>query len=53
MEIITGRYTIKQIFKDHWAAFLKKYQRGIPEPDKLRPYFYLKPELMAFWSFPR
>jgi len=30
MEIITGRYTIKQIFKDHWPDFLKKYRKGIP-----------------------
>ena len=31
MEIITGHYTIKQIFKDHWSGFLEKYQKGIPD----------------------
>lgn len=31
MEIITGHYTIKQIFKEHWSEFLKKHQKGIPD----------------------
>lgn len=31
MEIITGKYTIKQIFKEHWSEFLKKYHKGIPD----------------------
>ena len=31
MEIITGKYTLKQIFKDHWSDFLKKYQKNIPD----------------------
>jgi len=25
MEIITGHYTIKQIFKDHWSKYLEKH----------------------------
>lgn len=31
METITGKYTIKQIFKDHWHDFLKKHRDSIPE----------------------
>lgn len=31
MEIITGKYTIRQIFKDHWSDFLKKHQKSIPD----------------------
>jgi hypothetical protein len=31
MEIITGKYTIKQIFKDHWPDFLRKHRKGIPD----------------------
>lgn len=31
MEIITGKYTIKQIFKDHWPNFLEKHHKGIPD----------------------
>lgn len=27
MEIITGKYTIKEIFKDHWGEYLEKHPR--------------------------
>ena len=31
MEIITRKYTIKQIFKEHWPECLNKHQKGIPD----------------------
>lgn len=30
METISGHYTIKQIFKDHWDDFVKNHGAGIP-----------------------
>lgn len=31
MEIITGKITIKQIFKDHWESVLAKHRDSIPD----------------------
>lgn len=31
MEVITGKITIKQIFKDHWESILAKHKEQIPE----------------------
>lgn len=58
MEIISGHYTIKQIFKDHWDKFLSKHEEGIPDyvkenvnkmllcrdPEKLGFHQYICPE---------
>lgn len=31
MEIITGKYTIKSILKDHWVSYVKRFGNTIPE----------------------